>query len=659
MISFLTTHFPVAVEERAGRGRCLVAARDLAPGTVVMANAPAAMLAHHPNRCSYCLGRSREGSAGLQRCSACKCAAYCSRECQRADWGADHKAECKALPALPRALGAAAIARDPGIVDKVVLAGRVLRGRRLAAKVEPAGGDKRVVPAAGSGAGSGADACKHPYYTHTMEDVHALECDPSPTVREECLEVARCGLEVGLFPDVATAQAAGALLTAFDRNNFSIFDALQVSQASAVYPAGALLNHSCAPNCVLTYCTLPPAPPVWHGANGPALADGRHVQVIRAIDHVPAGTELCHSYVEIAAPRCDRRARLREVYGFECSCVSCADATATAYLVAALHTGHHLRAPLPGSDLASSRQRQQSGLKVPGGAQTFAPISVQPDGSPLQQQAGVEAAVGASGVAEPLSPAAIRELVDSAEMMAFSEGAAAMSDAALVLLPAPAALSPREALMIRSAQRNGLSQKEAMHELRRVHLLERALALRRKHLHALHVDVIPIVSALLTQYVLLGDIPSALAACAHLVAFYRFAYAKCRRHPMLGLQLFTLADLRYETASAMGSAGAEFAHSMVRPREALLAELFIEDLGPDVRGVQVSPAASLADKLLLPDDLLASARDAYKECYEILLATAGADDEMTRAAGARYSQLRLTLGNGEIRSSVSATTARP
>lgn len=42
-------------------------------------------------------------------------------------------------------------------------------------------------------------------------------------------------------------------LLKFNCNNFGIVDSLFQPYASGVYPIGALVNHSCLPNCVITY----------------------------------------------------------------------------------------------------------------------------------------------------------------------------------------------------------------------------------------------------------------------------------------------------------------------------------------------------------------------------------------------------------------------
>eukprot|EP00979_Chaetoceros_neogracilis_P017206 scaffold10190_cov294-Chaetoceros_neogracile.AAC.6 len=71
-----------------------------------------------------------------------------------------------------------------------------------------------------------------------------------------------------------------------------------------VFPTGAKLNHSCDPNCILTY----------QGDK----------QIIRTISKsVKEGRELFHSYTDICQPTQIRRDHLQNIYGFVCHCNRC------------------------------------------------------------------------------------------------------------------------------------------------------------------------------------------------------------------------------------------------------------------------------------------------------------------------------------------------
>lgn len=84
------------VEARQGRGRCVVAARPLPCGAIVMrcaASAAALLPQHWDRRCACCLSKPATGSK-LLRCSRCSAVSYCSKECQVLDW-LSHKRECR------------------------------------------------------------------------------------------------------------------------------------------------------------------------------------------------------------------------------------------------------------------------------------------------------------------------------------------------------------------------------------------------------------------------------------------------------------------------------------------------------------------------------------------------------------------------------------
>lgn len=78
-----------------GKGRALVAAKDFAPGDVIIYQEPYAS-------CPSKFGSSCDGcfvSSNLRKCSACRVAWYCGNKCQKSEWKL-HQLECQALAAL-------------------------------------------------------------------------------------------------------------------------------------------------------------------------------------------------------------------------------------------------------------------------------------------------------------------------------------------------------------------------------------------------------------------------------------------------------------------------------------------------------------------------------------------------------------------------------
>ncbi len=100
------------------------------------------------------------------------------------------------------------------------------------------------------------------------------------------------------------------ILRKFRFNNFGIQNSLQTVIASGVFPIGAILNHTCDPNCILTYEV--------------STKSGHSVrQVIRTIKTVSKGEELFHSYTDVCQPTPIRQSRLHETYAIHCNCIRC------------------------------------------------------------------------------------------------------------------------------------------------------------------------------------------------------------------------------------------------------------------------------------------------------------------------------------------------
>ena len=57
------------------------------------------LVKNYVGHCWWCGAENGE----LSQCAGCKALKYCSRECQKADWGAVHKEHCKTLKAWKEA----------------------------------------------------------------------------------------------------------------------------------------------------------------------------------------------------------------------------------------------------------------------------------------------------------------------------------------------------------------------------------------------------------------------------------------------------------------------------------------------------------------------------------------------------------------------------
>eukprot|EP00892_Ulva_mutabilis_P012408 jgi/Ulvmu1/953/UM102_0036.1 len=94
---------------------------------------------------------------------------------------------------------------------------------------------------------------------------------------------------------------AGAIVT---NNSFNIYNgSLTRTVGHGLYAAAAFINHSCDPNCAISF----------HGSQ----------LQIHAVRPIPAGEALSISYVDLLSPPFARQTTLLQTYNFLCSCPRC------------------------------------------------------------------------------------------------------------------------------------------------------------------------------------------------------------------------------------------------------------------------------------------------------------------------------------------------
>lgn len=270
------------VADLPGRGRALLAARNVREGEVLLSEPPLllypASLASLPSFCSACF-RSLSASPPHGPCPSCRAASFCSPACAAAS---HPRLVCAALSggslaAVPEAL------QEPLLF---LLSAYSLQEPSLRTLLSLSSAPHSPSP-------SQLD----------VASLHAMMASLVPTHM----------LPPGFSPELTVA------LLAKDRtNSFSIMEPyrpevpqeLRKARAYAVYPRASLLNHDCLPNaCHFDYPDRP----------GPGSTD----IVVRALHDITEGREVCISYFAANWRYADRQCRLLEDYGFRCECERC------------------------------------------------------------------------------------------------------------------------------------------------------------------------------------------------------------------------------------------------------------------------------------------------------------------------------------------------
>lgn len=321
-------------------------------------------------RCEWC-GLSASDAAGgrLHRCSQCRTSCYCSAACQKRAWSLFHSFECRHVWSRSDRCALLGRLATEARLDLMLL-GRCVRTRAkqiglTAAEREQTAAQRRTLEAEGAplhsdledliGLESHYDFLTRAVESHGQQSAEAAagkassEATALATLSDEAVlgmaqrltdntQLVAIGLELGLFgPRITAADADTVLLpiiTAFQSNNFALTNGLLVASGAGVYPLGALLNHSCEPNCVIIYESRRKGEPC--DQRGPAGSDDAgtasaslypdsfdHIQTIRTLRPVAAGEELTHAYIDIASVTRARRRHLAERYYFHCQCARC------------------------------------------------------------------------------------------------------------------------------------------------------------------------------------------------------------------------------------------------------------------------------------------------------------------------------------------------
>ncbi|XP_028088613.1 histone-lysine N-methyltransferase ASHR1 isoform X1 [Camellia sinensis] len=254
------------------KGRCLFSTRDFSPGDVILSEEPYVSVPNRvsvDSRCDWCLTTSN-----LKRCSSCQVVWYCGSTCQKSDWKL-HRLECGALSKLDKD-------RKKSLTSSIRLMVKLYLRRKLQSE--------KIIPTT---------------VTDNYNLVEALVSHMSDIDEKQLVLYAQMANLVSLIlqlPDINIKEIAENF-SKLACNAHTICDSELRPLGTGLYPIISIINHSCLPNSVLVF-------------------EGR-VAVIRAVQHIPKGTEVSISYIETAGSTMTRQKALKEQYFFSCACLHC------------------------------------------------------------------------------------------------------------------------------------------------------------------------------------------------------------------------------------------------------------------------------------------------------------------------------------------------
>jgi len=283
--------YEIFISEEKGRG--IKATKDFNVGNLILQADPFAyvifenMAEHVCHHCFNMVIRDKSGkpTTTLLKCSACKFARYCSRDCQKKAWPM-HKKECMAIKRIaPRVAN-----------DEIRMVSQILWKRERM-------GEQRCIS---EKLCKVEELCDH-LKDMKFEDVHKVD--------ENSKEIGDYFGYENLPDDDEFIDHLFGIVAC---NGMSITDMRGLQHIGvAIHPTLNLINHDCNPNTIAISC-------------GPVI-------YLRAIKPIKAGDELMICYVDQGMLTSDRLQHLKEQYYFDCKCNTCEtkdkDVVKTAYIM--------------------------------------------------------------------------------------------------------------------------------------------------------------------------------------------------------------------------------------------------------------------------------------------------------------------------------------
>ncbi|XP_057444003.1 histone-lysine N-methyltransferase ASHR1 isoform X2 [Lotus japonicus] len=268
----------LAVSTVPQKGRSLFTTRDFYPGEVILTQEPYVSVPNNNSsvsaqkRCDRCFT-----TTNLSKCSRCQTVWYCGTACQKSEWKF-HRLECEVLSRLDKD-------KRKSVTPSIRLMVKLYVRRKLQ--------HEKIIPSTAM---------------DNYKLVEALVAHMSDITEEQLVLYAQMANLVHLivqWPEINIKEIAENF-SKFACNAHTISDSELRPLGIGLYPVISIINHSCLPNSVLVF-------------------KGRSASV-RAVQHVPKGTEVLISYIETAGSTVTRQKALKEQYLFTCTCPRCSKA---------------------------------------------------------------------------------------------------------------------------------------------------------------------------------------------------------------------------------------------------------------------------------------------------------------------------------------------
>ncbi|KAL6590474.1 SET domain-containing protein [Neocallimastix californiae] len=301
----------LSIIESEEKYRSVITNVKIKKGTIIISSPAMGIVLMESARDSYCHNCLSLMQKNKNRCSRCKVAHYCSKECQVNAWKNGHKYTCK--------LWKEKKLFDNDLMDIDLLVQVVLQiskwndnsgaepNKKSSTIFEP--GSMTPEKLKDISESDESINWKNKEEKINREAFLSLMTHQDKIEFEEWKYLRDITKAVFLIaPDLESKTSESELiqhLLRFKCNNFVCHDSQLFGIAESAFPVGSLFNHSCSPNATLYY----------HGNR----------QIIRAMRDIQQGEEICITYTDVMNSRENRQKLLFEKYKFKCHCERCMD----------------------------------------------------------------------------------------------------------------------------------------------------------------------------------------------------------------------------------------------------------------------------------------------------------------------------------------------